>query len=352
MWETELGRQAPAWGLSRRALDARLAERAMAAGVDLRSGTTVTGIAGDLVSGFTVSVAVGGVETGLRARAVIAAHGKRSSLDRVLGRDFLRQRQPYVALKAHYDGPPLTDDANLCAGLPVSSDVIAGMDAGAGTLARANAQSCPDTRPSRRLELRLFPGGYCGVTDIENGAANVCLLVRESTFRAAAGTGAGGAARFIAWLRGQDCWLEDWLGRARPIHERWLSISQVPFLTKDLVHDDILMTGDAAGLIAPLAGDGIAMALAGGSLAAQFVAAYLGGRLSADGLRRDYAAAWRREFGPRLGLGRVLQPLLMQPGLAGLGLRLANLMPGLGRALLHGTRDLGPLTKTDPVGWS
>ena len=45
-WQTAF--PAPAWGLTRSALDAALAERAAALGVSVCEGTEVTGIAGDL----------------------------------------------------------------------------------------------------------------------------------------------------------------------------------------------------------------------------------------------------------------------------------------------------------------
>jgi flavin-dependent dehydrogenase len=261
----------------------------------------VTQLAGDLAQGFALQLREAGSESELWARSVIAAHGKRSNLDRVLARPFLDRRTPYLALKAHFHGPRLPG----------------------------------------RIELHIFPGGYCGLSEIEGGQANLGLLVREEAFRAAGGSGPFAVDHFIAWLGGQDQRLAGWLGQATRLDKRWLSIAQVSFQPKEPVVGDVLMTGDAAGLIAPLAGDGIAMALRGGELAAGFVLRYLDGRLSAAALRRDYAASWQQEFVPRLRLGRWLQALLLQPQLAGLALRLLTGAPGLGRTLVLKTRDLG-----------
>ena len=304
-WETPF--PAPGWGLSRRVLDAALAERARAAGVEVRTDTSVLDIAGNLGESFRLSLRGGGRDDALGARAVIVAHGRRSSLDRALGRRFLTRREPYVALKAHFRGPRLPG----------------------------------------RIELNVFPGGYCGLSEIENGTANLGLLVRESVFRAAGGAGPAAIDNFIGWLRRQNPRLEAWLGQASRLHERWLSIAQVPFSPKEAVVGDILLAGDAAGVIAPLAGDGIAMALRSGGLAADLVLRYLDGALPAAKLSQNYAGRWAHEFGPRLRLGRVLQPLLMQPRVAGLGLRLLGLAPGLGRTLVYGTRDLDPLKNAD-----
>ena len=304
-WETQF--PAPAWGLSRRTLDAALAARAAAEGVEVRSGTSVIGVSGQLGAAFSLRLRSRGQDGSLHARAVIAAHGKRSSLDRVLDRRFLLRREPYLALKAHFRGPRLPG----------------------------------------RIELNVFPGGYCGLSETENLTANLGLLVRESVFQAAGGSGPAAIDHFMSWLRTQNPRLDDWLGRSTRLDERWLSIAQVPFSPKEAVVGDVLLAGDAAGVIAPLAGDGIAMALRSGGLAASLVLLYFDGKLTAAELRQNYAARWAREFGPRLRLGRVLQPLLMQQHAASAAFRLFRIVPGIGRALVHATRDLGLLEKTD-----
>ena len=143
---------------------------------------------------------------------------------------------------------------------------------------------------------------------------------------------------FLDWMQRQNPRLREWLCHAEPIYERWLSIGQVPFARKRTVVDDILMAGDAAGLIVPLAGDGIAMALFGGRLAAAHTAAFLDGKLTTQQLRQRYAHDWRHEFGGRLALARCLQAVVLRPRLLSLGLRLINTVPPLGDFLVARTR--------------
>jgi flavin-dependent dehydrogenase len=200
-----------------------------------------------------------------------------------------------------------------------------------------------------RIELHGFPGGYCGLSEFEPGAgestraANVCLLVRAEVFAVAARGAAGPdrVAAFVAWMRAQNPRLEAWLARATPVGSRWLSIAQVPFAGKQPVEGGVLLAGDAAGLIAPLAGDGIAMALRAGPLAAAHVGEYLAGRASAEALRRRYAAGWQRAFGSRLRLARALQALMLRPAWLGPGLRLLKAAPRLGQYLVTHTREVG-----------
>jgi flavin-dependent dehydrogenase len=305
-WETRL--PGMAWGLTRRALDAALAEQARAAGAEVRTGCAVIDLSGSLEAGYTLHTRLRGGRVGeVHARAVIAAHGKRAALDAALGRRFLRQPQPFVALKAHFRGPALPG----------------------------------------RIELHGFPGGYCGLSEFEpragesGRAANVCLLVRAEVFSAAADGAAGPerVAAFLAWMRAQNPRLEAWLARATPLNGRWLSIAQVPFVGKQPVEAGVLLAGDAAGLIAPLAGDGIAMALRAGPLAAEYASDFLDKRVSAETARQGYARAWRREFGPRLRLARALQGWMLRPAWLGLGLRLLKAAPRLGTYLVVHTRD-------------
>ena len=354
-WEMRL--PGLALGLSRSRLDAAMAEHAAGLGVEVRQGTSARGIRGDLREGFMLETRSASGPDRLHARLVIAAHGKRGALDRSLGRRFLDKRQPFVALKSHFSGPPLKG----------------------------------------RIELHAFQGGYCGMSEIEGGVANVCLLAHESVFKDVPGTqlpgvrrlpserpgvrrlpssaeaqlpgvrrlpssaeacpdpGRGGdfglrsrtasprIAAFLEWMQAQNPRLRDWLSQAEPIDGRWLSIGEVPFLSRRSVVGDVLMAGDAAGLIVPLAGDGIAMALQSGRLAASHGAQFLTGRLSADELRRQYAASWRREFGARLKLGRVLQALMLRPRLLSLTLRLLSAFPPLGETLVRRTRNISLL---------
>src|SRR5687767_13329401 len=98
-WDARLPR--PALGITRYALDATMADGARALGVQICEGMTATGISGSLADGFSVAYRTSAGEGVMRGRMVIAAHGKRSGLDRALNRRFLDTPQPYVALKAH-----------------------------------------------------------------------------------------------------------------------------------------------------------------------------------------------------------------------------------------------------------
>jgi flavin-dependent dehydrogenase len=292
-------------GLSRAALDAAMARQAVVCGAVVREATNVIAVRGNLTDGFTVSTRSRGASESIRARAVIAAHGKRSALDRTLNRSFLGRPQPFISLKTHVYGPPIP----------------------------------------HRVDLYSFPGGYCGMSEVEDGTINVCLLAHESVFQGAQNgrnQGASEIATFLHWMQAENPRLGHWLEQAEsvlPAFERWLSIAQVSFARKQTVVDDVLMVGDAAGLIVPLAGDGIAMALQSGRLAGECTMDFLEGRLTPNVLCRLYNRRWQRQFAARLRLGRALQPIMLRPGLLSLGLKALMAYPALGAYLINHTRD-------------
>lgn len=300
VWDADM--PAPAIGFSRYALDQLLADRARSLGVRVRERTTVTQIDGNLQTGFSLKVRSGGTsmqrgeQSPIRARVVIAAHGKRGNLDRALKRKFLHVPQPYIGLKTHFYGAPVPN----------------------------------------RVELHTFPGGYCGLSEVEGDRVNACLLVRQETFHQVSGQNID---QFVTWMSTQNAHLGDWMQQARQVQPRWLSIASVPFVNKQVIERDVLMTGDAAGLIAPLAGDGMGMALAGGKLVADNVTMFLDGQTNTTQLKQYYATQWHRQFSGRLRLGRLLQAVMLRPHLVSPGLHVVRALPALGNYFITHTRD-------------
>jgi flavin-dependent dehydrogenase len=183
-----------------------------------------------------------------------------------------------------------------------------------------------------------------GAAGGKQGAANVCLLAHASVWQQAGAAGTDGAQVFVDWMRTQNPRLDEWLSEATPLGERWLSIAQVPFGAKRAVVNEVVMAGDAAGLVTPLAGNGIAMALRGGQMAAEHVGVYLAGKTAAASLTAGYEREWQREFAPRVRVGRLAQFFMLRPRLFGLALRLLNAAPAVGRYFVTHTRDLRTVT--------
>ena len=82
------------------------------------------------------------------------------------------------------------------------------------------------------------------------------------------------------------------------------------------------MVGDAAGMIAPLCGNGMAMAIHGAKIASELALQFSLGRISRVALEKTYAARWTSNFQNRLWRGRNIQKLFGNPVLSSLSVNL------------------------------
>lgn len=306
-WETTFPE--PAIGLSRYALDHLLVEQAAQLGVATHTNTRITDIQGDTQQGFVLEARAGQSDQSFNAKTVIVAHGKHSTLNKIL-QQATSKTPAYIGLKRHFTGIPI----------------------------------------SNRVDLHVFRGGYCGMSHVENGATNVCLLVRQDIFKNVMqhkNTDTKPSVDvFIDWMVQQNPYLTEWFSMATPIYDNWVSISGVSLDTKKTVAGDILLAGDAAGMIAPLAGDGMAMALHSGQMAATATDSYLRGESSAVQMKYTYSTTWRHTFANRLRLGRALNRIMLSPPLLTPSLRLLNFIPRLGDELVRQTRDLSLMERS------
>lgn len=310
----ELELPAPGLGLSRQALDAALLAHAERAGARIHLRAEVRGLVRD-AHGFSLSgerlAGVGGArgEPFLhRADWVAGAQGRRSRLDHALGRRFIRAAHPYVGFKLHHR--------------PRS-------DARGEALSRAL---------KGRVELHGFEGGYCGLSFVEGGRVNVCMLLEERALRGLTDRSMAGA---LASLGSRNRALGQRLEALAPDGDEVQSVAQVPFVAKELVKDGVFFLGDAAGVVAPLAGDGQTMALESALLLAELLRAGGLPRTRAERLRLELAwrVRWEARFRVRMELGRRLQRLLLRGAAADLAVRFLDPMPSVSGALVRLTRS-------------
>ena len=69
------------------------------------------------------------------------------------------------------------------------------------------------------------------------------------------------------------------------------------------------MLGDAAGMITPLCGNGMSMALHASKLAFTEIKAYLQKDISRKDMELNYTNNWKEQFAKRLFMGRLVQRL-------------------------------------------
>jgi flavin-dependent dehydrogenase len=154
------------------------------------------------------------------------------------------------------------------------------------------------------IELILFKGGYGGLSLVENGVANFCLVVRRSVLR-----GTGGWNELLAAIRKEVPHFACRLDGATALWERPLAVSSIPYgyLIQDA--SGLWCVGDQAAVIPSFTGDGMSIALHSANLAVQM---YLDGA-SVDRYNREL----RRHLSSGMRLATVLsRAMVTQAGRA------------------------------------
>ncbi len=144
------------------------------------------------------------------------------------------------------------------------------------------------------IELLMFPDGYAGLQLVEDGLANLCLLVD----RARLDHSGGAWPALLASLQQDSGHLADRLADATEQLERPLAIARTPF---GFVHRPgradparIFRLGDQAAVIPALTGDGMSIALHSAALASRIHLAGGDAALYHRTLHRDVAGQVRR----------------------------------------------------------
>jgi hypothetical protein len=132
-----------------------------------------------------------------------------------------------------------------------------------------------------------------------------------------------------------------------PAQEGYLSSEPVIFRPRSAVEEGVFMIGDASGVIDPLTGNGMAMAIQSAYLAAPEIVRHVAGDSSAAD---DYRERHARFFGRRIFWSRRVASLLSRPRLLDAGLTVVR-SRRLGEALLRSTRAAGDSAETLAEVW-
>jgi flavin-dependent dehydrogenase len=121
------------------------------------------------------------------------------------------------------------------------------------------------------IELIFFPGGYAGLQMIEDGIANLCLLVDRDRYRHCGGNWED----LLVHLKTSSPILAEQLAGAEPVLEQPLTIYQVPYgfiyQPQEADPPGLFRLGDQACVIQSFTGDGMSIALHSAALAVQAV---------------------------------------------------------------------------------
>ena len=252
------------FGISRYLLDDSLVQIARAAGVELIENTRVNDITFENEI-FTISC----LGSQYRSKLACACYGKRSNMDIKWKRPFAsapkNKINNYIGVKYHIK----------------------------------------TTFPADTIALHHFKNGYCGVVKIEGDLYNLCYLTRADNLK----DGKGDIKTMERNVLSENPHLKKILEESEMVFSTPLTISQISFDKKSQVDNHVLMIGDAAGMITPLCGNGMSMALHGSKIAAAYIDDFLKQHITRTELEDSYTQTWNKQFAGRLRTGRRIQRL-------------------------------------------
>nr|WP_315253935.1 NAD(P)/FAD-dependent oxidoreductase [uncultured Flavobacterium sp.] len=268
------------FGVSRYALDAFLYKKAIQNGCEIIHDSVDTIVYEN--DGHTISTLNNGIFT---SEIVIGAFGKRSAIDQKLKREFIQKKSYWLAVKAHYSGE----------------------------------------FPNDTVGLHNFEGGYCGVSKVENEAINICYLASYDSFKKYKNT-----EEYQNQIVSKNPHLKLIFDSSKMIFETPLTISQVSFSKKKLLENHILMIGDSAGLIHPLCGNGMAMALHSAKIVSELIGDFYTDKIKTrDELEKKYVNKWSTNFKKRLRIGRILAFILKKQKISTFLMKIMTKFPKL-----------------------
>lgn len=197
---------------------------------------------------------------------VVASFGKRSNLDVKWERDFVRRKpgklNNYIGVKYHIKS----------------------------------------SFPCNTIALHNFSNGYCGISKVEGNAYCLCYLTTAQNLK-----NNNSIKEMEQNILYKNPFLKKIFTEAEFIFKEPVTISQISFERKTLIQNHVMMLGDAAGMITPLCGNGMSMALHSSKIASIYIDQYLNKEVTMTEMEKRYRQQWENNFGKRLKVGRIIQ---------------------------------------------
>lgn len=254
------------FGISRYLLDQEMAKLARIAGAEVIENCKADDVSFD-GSLFTIQCNHAGSATTIVSGTCCAAYGKKSNIDVKWNRGFLKKQDKkldnYIGVKYH-----------------IHADW-------AGDL----------------IGLHNFKNGYCGISKIEGDVYCLCYMTKAEDVKMFAGD----IEKYQESVLFKNPFLKRIFTGSTFLPGFPVTIAQINFQEKTRVEGNILMVGDAAGMITPLCGNGMSMALHSSKIAAGLIHRYLNGKISYNEMTAEYSKTWSSLFSRRMKAGRLLQ---------------------------------------------
>ena len=209
---------------------------------------------------------------------VIASFGKRSTLDTVLNRAFIKKRSPYLAVKYH-----------------IKLDF-----------------------PHDLIQLDNFENGYCGISKIEEDKYCMCYLSHRDNLK-----NYKSIPEMEKNILFKNKFIKNHFESAEFLYEEPLVINEISFEKKNLIENHVLFCGDAAGMITPLCGNGMSMAMHAAYILSKSFEEFKFHK-NRSLLENTHKRNWELQFNRRIYWGLKIQNLFGNLSTTAIALKMLN----------------------------
>lgn len=233
----------------------------------------------------------------IKSKLVIGAYGKQNILDKKLGRDFVNKKSNLNGVKFHLP-------TNLL-----------------------------DKQFEDEIRIYTDEELYCGMNQVSDTEMTVCFLENRKQSKIPS------RERLIEVIKSNNhfkkVFSEDAIDYIKTTNI--YGTGNIYFGKREVVENGIIMVGDAARVISPLAGDGIGMAMESAKLLYSVFSKYNPDNI--DKIYSDYVTQYEKIFSKRLKTAKIIQGIILNRKSRRLGFGLVKNYPSLLPYLIKFTRN-------------
>jgi len=185
--------------------------------------------------------------------------------------------------------------------------------------------------PEDLISMHNFEDGYCGVCRLEKDWVSVCYLSHTDNLKKVGNS----IATMQKEVLFQNQEIRKVFENSEFIYDKPITVSNIDFKKKQLVKDHVMYVGDAAGLITPLCGNGMSMALHGSYILSLAIMKYFREDLDREALYKTYQKAWDSQFSRRMAVGRTIQKAFRKERNADKAISLLTTFPFLNKPMVR-----------------
>ncbi len=247
---------------------------------------------------FVIKVKSSEKEFIVKVKKVIAAYGKQNVLDKNL-RNFSPENSGLNGIKFHFDVHRI------------------------------------DNFSKNEIQIYLGKGIYCGVNSVDENKITICFLEDKNKISAS------NSRESLSKLASENKKFDDIFvlsAKEESENSKIYGTGNIYFGKKDLVKNGVFMIGDAARVIAPLAGDGIGMAMQSAKLLSFILINQKRKNYSDKKVYSLYKRKWKKLFRRRLFFAKLVQKILLNGKIKKMAFDLGSLFPGVVKRMIKLTR--------------